>query len=815
MSRDIVRRRDRSWVHQGEGSIGPATTPGRTAGSTTFAAITPRVVASAIDRAAAAHDHVRDIDLPALRAATDAGVALDPVERLEVRTRLRVIEEAMRHARAHDPASDPASTATLERVRRERAAVRDEANALLGTQDLLAANRPTWDGDLAEIAPRLGLGAVTVVADATARAVTEAQGARGVALGSTVYLHPTRVRPGTSEGREVLAHELVHIAQARLVASAPSADRGSAEREAALLAPRLAAGEAVGAPRVRIDLCQPAADTHATETTPPKVGPDAIAEAELLIAGAETQADVIVGSLKASRSVGASDEIFEPLFDSIAGAVVLAEAMLFSDPNLPESRKQRIPGLVERLWRLKDGVKRYEMKYRGNSIVARANGEAEPEPPSRVSAETSADTATVHGMHEALVSAIAAASVGHVDRAIELYIPVAERFHELRYADASVAILRSLGSGRTHYELQLDEASTGLLELRSELFEAKQPRLMVLAYERFKIASEILRVFNGEIAASDSKQVTDVVEASRHSLLVVWGPALVYASVYAAPEVIIWASANPNTALAAVETALALAPDVIEAGGPLPWLEDVATDPAKAARFAFLMTNAWANLAMGRNADRATSTPRQADGDAPESVRERTANGASTGDATRVPQRGDDGHEYQYNDMRPGPLTNNTMKVDKLNESPAVGFYGGQYDEIVLEQPMVVYRVASAKEGNGDKATLGRWFTESPLQSGMQLQVDTAVRPVWPDKNGIIGNSRSLPEVSLTVHVPAGTTVYRGPVAPQGDAFVGGPDKIQLFIPNIRNQDGVKVLVVAPFTWHGHEQPSPPEIEEP
>jgi hypothetical protein len=121
-----------------------------------------------------------------------------------------------------------------------------------------------WQAEVAALAPRLGLDAVEVRSDDHARAVTDAHGARGVALDNVIHLHPERVQPGTAEGREVLAHELVHLAQARLPVAAAS-PRDDAEHEAADLAGSLARGAAVQ-PRHRIDLSRAAADVHAPPT---------------------------------------------------------------------------------------------------------------------------------------------------------------------------------------------------------------------------------------------------------------------------------------------------------------------------------------------------------------------------------------------------------------------------------------------------------------------------------------------------------------------------------------------------------------------
>jgi hypothetical protein len=121
-----------------------------------------------------------------------------------------------------------------------------------------------WRREAAPMAARLGLGDVDVRSDDQARAITDAKSARGVALGGTVYMHPERVQPGTDAGREVLAHELLHLAQARLPGrEADLDDRAAAELEAAALAPDLAGGGLARAPERPIDLSRPAADSDA------------------------------------------------------------------------------------------------------------------------------------------------------------------------------------------------------------------------------------------------------------------------------------------------------------------------------------------------------------------------------------------------------------------------------------------------------------------------------------------------------------------------------------------------------------------------
>ncbi|MCC6620586.1 MAG: DUF4157 domain-containing protein [Deltaproteobacteria bacterium] len=68
----------------------------------------------------------------------------------------------------------------------------------------------------ADVASQLGLSGLRVRVDEGARALTAARGTDGVAIDGTAYLDPRAFDPTTAAGRALLAHELVHVAQAAL-----------------------------------------------------------------------------------------------------------------------------------------------------------------------------------------------------------------------------------------------------------------------------------------------------------------------------------------------------------------------------------------------------------------------------------------------------------------------------------------------------------------------------------------------------------------------------------------------------------------------
>lgn len=97
---------------------------------------------------------------------------------------------------------------------------------------------------------RHDLSRVRIHTDRRAAESARALGARAYTIGSDIYFGAGEYRPGTREGRRLIAHELAHVAQQRgAAASAPGAPDNSAEREAVSVAERVARGEA--APPIR------------------------------------------------------------------------------------------------------------------------------------------------------------------------------------------------------------------------------------------------------------------------------------------------------------------------------------------------------------------------------------------------------------------------------------------------------------------------------------------------------------------------------------------------------------------------------------
>ena len=52
----------------------------------------------------------------------------------------------------------------------------------------------------------------------------------------------------------------------------------------------------------------------------------------------------------------------------------------------------------------------------------------------------------------------------------------------------------------------------------------------------------------------------------------------------------------------------------------------------------------------------------------------------------------------------------------------------------------------------------------------------------------------------FAIKFPAGTTIYTGPVATQGGAYLGGENVMQIYIPNPWDIEGIEVLGQLPLS---------------
>lgn len=118
---------------------------------------------------------------------------------------------------------------------------------------------------------------------------------------------------------------------------------------------------------------------------------------------------------------------------------------------------------------------------------------------------------------------------------------------------------------------------------------------------------------------------------------------------------------------------------------------------------------------------------------------------------------------------------------------PAVQFAGGKYNIVQLEEDVILYRA-----GNSTESPFGRWFTLYPPKSVTQVRIDKAIKPQWI--NPKTGYCNALISINgyYVFKALKGTTLYIGPVANQGDVYVGGsePNQTHIFVwEGVKNWD--------------------------
>ena len=142
---------------------------------------------------------------------------------------------------------------------------------------------------------------------------------------------------------------------------------------------------------------------------------------------------------------------------------------------------------------------------------------------------------------------------------------------------------------------------------------------------------------------------------------------------------------------------------------------------------------------------------------------------------------------YQYNMVEnPGPLA-------ELQGQPAKNFFSGKYNTEVLKEDKIYYR--AGQEGK----PLGQWFTSKPAESVAKVRIDTAVKSQWIDPVSGELTGTSIIDTNYAIKIPAGTTVYTGPVGNQGGVYLGGSEMMQTFIETPWKLKNIEVVGQTPL----------------
>jgi curved DNA-binding protein CbpA len=110
----------------------------------------------------------------------------------------------------------------------------------------------------------------------------------------------------------------------------------------------------------------------------------------------------------------------------------------------------------------------------------------------------------------------------------------------------------------------------------------------------------------------------------------------------------------------------------------------------------------------------------------------------------------------------------------------AESFVGQRYHQYLLRNDVVLYR--AGQQGK----PLGQFFAFEKPVGEIQVRMDSALRPVWPQ------GGTSIVDTGFVVKIPKGTIVHVGEVANQGGVFMGGAK--QVYIQNPWLIKGIEIL---------------------
>ena len=96
----------------------------------------------------------------------------------------------------------------------------------------------------------------------------------------------------------------------------------------------------------------------------------------------------------------------------------------------------------------------------------------------------------------------------------------------------------------------------------------------------------------------------------------------------------------------------------------------------------------------------------------------------------------------------------------------AESFHNGEYNTIVLDEPITLYRA-----GPDDRA-LGQFWTRTPPKNRFEVRYNAAVKTEWSNIDAV-----------YKVEIPAGTKMFEGYVAAQGGKYVGQGKQIFISKP--------------------------------
>ena len=108
-----------------------------------------------------------------------------------------------------------------------------------------------------------------------------------------------------------------------------------------------------------------------------------------------------------------------------------------------------------------------------------------------------------------------------------------------------------------------------------------------------------------------------------------------------------------------------------------------------------------------------------------------------------------------------------------------------------------LYKLTEEDKVNMADIILSSMLTGPPT-SVAKVRIDSAVKPQWLNEYGGL-TGKSTVNATYQIKIPKGTTIYYGPVGPQGGVYLGEPDNIQIFIDQPWKIPGLEVIKETPL----------------
>ncbi|MBK9922228.1 MAG: hypothetical protein IPP09_03460 [Elusimicrobia bacterium] len=130
-------------------------------------------------------------------------------------------------------------------------------------------------------------------------------------------------------------------------------------------------------------------------------------------------------------------------------------------------------------------------------------------------------------------------------------------------------------------------------------------------------------------------------------------------------------------------------------------------------------------------------------------------------------------YKWQFDAMNAGPLPEGVAKT----------FWGGKYSEGVVPPGMQLKLWKGGTAANPG----GSFYSFEVPKSRSLVRIDSAVKAQWVDNRGVL-LAESPVDSAISLTLKPGEKFYFGPTSNQSGVYMGGIDRIQVFVPSARSK---------------------------